>query len=215
MIVCCIILCEQYKSLLLFYFAVTCAVVVVLPKQLQTWKQQHMIHKYLFLKINMKLVNSTVFLKTLHFQVRCWLFLTYFLCSSIPTFVNELSNLPTCGRKNSRMYRAILGDVQVCSSKNLSTKLWFSESHRADAKAWLAKLHKKGHAASIRHLKREGTGAEMWHAIVSGIVAGVALLSYWSIFFPLSLVTIPEVFAKVYSDQFPSRVSKLANGRRT
>ena len=34
-------------------------------------------------------------------------------------------------------------------------------------------------------------------------------------FFPLSLVTVPEVFAKVYSDQIPCRVTKLANGRRT
>ena len=52
----------------------------------------------------------------------------------------------------------------------------------------------------------------MCPAVVSGIVTGVALVSYWSIFSPYPLVT---VFAKVYSDQFPSRVSKLANGRRT
>ena len=55
----------------------------------------------------------------------------------------------------------------------------------------------------------------MCPAIVSGIVTGVALVSYWSIFPPYPLVTVPEVFARVYSDQFPSRVSKLANGRRT
>ena len=216
MIVCCIILCEQYKSLLLFYFAVTCAVVVVLPKQLQTWKQQHMIHKYLFLKINMKLVNSTVFLKTLHFQVQCWLFLTYFFCSSIPTFVNELSNLPLCGRKNSRMYRTILGDVHVCSSKSLSTTLWFPNSHRLDAKAWLAKLHKKGHATSIRHLRNE---TELESKCALQLFLGSLLGSHWSaigqFFPPYPLVTIPEIFARVYSDQFPSRVSKLANGRRT
>ena len=47
-------------------------------------------------------------------------------------------------------------------------------------------------------------------AIVSGIVTGDAPVSYWPIF-PLSLVTVPEVFAKINSDQFPSvRVSKVA-----
>ena len=43
-------------------------------------------------------------------------------------------------------------------------------------------------------------------AIVSGIVPGNAPISYWLIFFSLSLVTVPEVFAKVDSPQFPSRV---------
>ena len=42
-------------------------------------------------------------------------------------------------------------------------------------------------------------------AIVPGIVTGDAPLSYWLNFFPLSLVTVPEVFAKVNSTQFPSR----------
>ena len=42
-------------------------------------------------------------------------------------------------------------------------------------------------------------------AIVPGIVTGDAPLSYWPNFFPLSLVTIPEVFAKINSTQFPSR----------
>ena len=47
-------------------------------------------------------------------------------------------------------------------------------------------------------------------AIVSGIVTGDALVSYWPIF-SLSLVTVPGAFAKVNSDQFPSvRVSKVA-----
>ena len=41
--------------------------------------------------------------------------------------------------------------------------------------------------------------------IVSGIVAGDAPVSYWPTFFPLSLVTAPDVFAKVNSTQFPSR----------
>ena len=40
-------------------------------------------------------------------------------------------------------------------------------------------------------------------AIVSGIVTGGTPVSYWPIFF-LSLVTIPEVFAKVNSTQSPS-----------
>ena len=47
-----------------------------------------------------------------------------------------------------------------------------------------------------------GTGAEMRLAIVSGIVTGNAPVSYWP-FFSLSLVIIPEVFAKVNSTQFP------------
>ena len=42
-------------------------------------------------------------------------------------------------------------------------------------------------------------------AIVSGIVIGDALISYWLIF-SLSLITVPEVFAKVNSAQFPSRL---------
>ena len=54
------------------------------------------------------------------------------------------------------------------------------------------------------------TGAEIRPAIVCGIPTADAPVSYWSIF-PLSLVTVPDVFAKVNSDQFPSvRVSKVA-----
>ena len=34
-------------------------------------------------------------------------------------------------------------------------------------------------------------------AIFSGVVIGDALVSYWQLFFPRSLVTIPGVFAKV------------------
>ena len=45
----------------------------------------------------------------------------------------------------------------------------------------------------------------MRHAIVSGIVTGEAPLSYWPIS-PLALVTVPEVFAKVNSTQFPTRL---------
>ena len=52
----------------------------------------------------------------------------------------------------------------------------------------------------------KGTGTEMRPAIVSGIVIGDALISYWLIFFPLSQITVPEVFAKVNSAQFPSRL---------
>ena len=48
-----------------------------------------------------------------------------------------------------------------------------------------------------------GTGAEMRYAIVSGIVTGDAPVSYWPLFFSLSLVTVPEVFAEVSSVQFP------------
>ena len=44
----------------------------------------------------------------------------------------------------------------------------------------------------------------MCPAGVSGMVTGDALVSHWPIFF-LSLVTVPEVFAKVKSVQFPSR----------
>ena len=40
-------------------------------------------------------------------------------------------------------------------------------------------------------------------AIVFGIVTGNAPVSYW-LFFSLSLVTIPEVFAKVNATQVPS-----------
>ena len=48
-------------------------------------------------------------------------------------------------------------------------------------------------------------------AIVSGIVPGNAPISYWLIFFSLSLVTVPEVFAKVDSPQFPSCVANFKN----
>ena len=42
-------------------------------------------------------------------------------------------------------------------------------------------------------------------AIVSRIVIGNLPVSYWPVF-TLSLVTVPEVFANVNSDQFPSRL---------
>ena len=58
---------------------------------------------------------------------------------------------------------------------------------------------------AIRHIKHEkGTETEMRLAIVSGIIFGDETVSYWPIF-SLSLVTVPKVFAKVNSVQFPSR----------
>ena len=42
-------------------------------------------------------------------------------------------------------------------------------------------------------------------AIASWIVTGDAPVSYWPMFFPLSLITAPDVFAKVDWVQFPSR----------
>ena len=58
---------------------------------------------------------------------------------------------------------------------------------------------------AIHHftINEKGTGVEMCPAIVSGIVTRDATVSYWLIF-SLPLVTIPEVFAKVNSPQFPS-----------
>ena len=48
----------------------------------------------------------------------------------------------------------------------------------------------------------KGTGAEMRPAIVFGIVAGDAQVSYWPIL-SLCLATVPEVFTNVTSDQSP------------
>ena len=42
-------------------------------------------------------------------------------------------------------------------------------------------------------------------AVVSGIVTGDVPVSYWPIFFGLSPVTVPEIFAEVNSVQTPSR----------
>ena len=42
----------------------------------------------------------------------------------------------------------------------------------------------------------------MCPAVASGIVARDAPDSYWPIFFPLSLVNVPEVFVKVNSTLF-------------
>ena len=56
----------------------------------------------------------------------------------------------------------------------------------------------------ICHFRNEkGTGVEMHPAIVCGIVTGDMPVSYWLIFSP-SLVTVPKVYAKVNSTQFPS-----------
>ena len=58
---------------------------------------------------------------------------------------------------------------------------------------------------SMRRLRNEKRArAEMCHAIDSGIVAGEAQLSYWPILFSLSIVTVPEVFAKTNLVQLPS-----------
>ena len=58
-------------------------------------------------------------------------------------------------------------------------------------------------------ITERGTGAEICPAIVSGIVTGDAAISYWPIF-PLSLETVPQVFAKVNLAQFPL-FSKVVN----
>ena len=58
----------------------------------------------------------------------------------------------------------------------------------------------------IVHFRNEKGGeAEMRLAIVSGMVTGEAAISYWSIS-PLTLVTVPEVFANVNWTQFPIRL---------
>ena len=49
-------------------------------------------------------------------------------------------------------------------------------------------------------------------AIILSTVTRDSLVSHWPIFF-LSLVTVPEVFAKVNSAQFPL-VSKVANSQK-
>ena len=51
----------------------------------------------------------------------------------------------------------------------------------------------------------KGGEAEMCLAMVSGIAIEEAPVSYWPIS-PLALVTVPEVFAKVNSTQFPTRL---------
>ena len=59
--------------------------------------------------------------------------------------------------------------------------------------------------ASIHHFRNEkGAGAEMRPAIVSGIVIGDALVSYWLVFLPFP-VTVLDFFAKNNSTQFPCR----------
>ena len=53
----------------------------------------------------------------------------------------------------------------------------------------------------MRHFRNDkGTSAEMSPANVSGIVTRDSLVSYWPDF-PVSLVTVPKVFAKVNSAQ--------------
>ena len=50
---------------------------------------------------------------------------------------------------------------------------------------------------TIIHLfgNKKRTGAEMCPAVVSGIITGDVPVSYWPVFFSLSLVTVSEVFA--------------------
>ena len=68
-------------------------------------------------------------------------------------------------------------------------------------------------SSPIRHLRNEKViGAEMLPAITLSTVTRDSLVSYWPIFF-LSLVTVPNVFPKVNSAQFPL-VSKVANSQK-
>ena len=61
--------------------------------------------------------------------------------------------------------------------------------------------------ATIRHLRKErGTGLEMRPAIVSGMVAEDALISYWLVLFSLLLLTVPEAFARANLAQSFSRI---------
>ena len=58
-------------------------------------------------------------------------------------------------------------------------------------------LPHRGEEKKMCHFRNDkGTGAEMSPANVSGIVTRDALVSYWPDF-PVSMVTVPEVFAKV------------------
>ena len=71
---------------------------------------------------------------------------------------------------------------------------------------WEMIVRHMGWEMIVRHFRNEkATGAEMGIPIDSGIVTGDMLDSYWPIF-SLSLVTVPEVFAKVNSVQFPWRL---------
>ena len=79
-------------------------------------------------------------------------------------------------------------------------------------------LNKCGALACIPifHFRSEkGTGAEMYPASVPGIVTENAPVCYSPIF-SQSLETVPEVFAKVNSSQFPSRgfVSRVQTSRQ-
>ena len=61
----------------------------------------------------------------------------------------------------------------------------------------------KPRGPQICHLRnRKGSGAQMYSAMVSGIVSRAQPVSDWPMFFSLSLVTLPEVLAKIYSSQF-------------
>ena len=100
--------------------------------------------------------------------------------------------------------RTCLKQPISASDSTLPSELQIKESVEVWNNTRETNLRYKHQFPTLEHEKR--TGAEMRRAIVSGIVPGDALVSYWPKFFSLSLVTIPEVFAKVNSSQFASRV---------
>ena len=71
-------------------------------------------------------------------------------------------------------------------------------------------LDKKRELGFFRNEK--GTGAEMCPAIVCGIVIRDASVSYWPMFSPLSLATVPEVIARVSFLFLKWRIKDLDSG---
>ena len=100
--------------------------------------------------------------------------------------------------------RTCLKQPISASDSPLPSELQIKESVEVWNNTRETNLRYKHQFSTLEHEKR--TGTEMRRAIVSGIVPGDALVSYWPKFFSLSLVTIPEVFAKFNSSQFASRV---------
>ena len=90
------------------------------------------------------------------------------------------------------------------SDSPLPSELQIKESVEVWNNTRETNLRYKFKFATLENEKR--TGAEMRGTIVCGIVPGNAPVSYWPIFFSLSLVTVPKAFAKVNSPQFPSLV---------
>ena len=71
------------------------------------------------------------------------------------------------------------------------------------------------HLPGVLHLHvkiGKGTGAEMRPAMVSGIVSGDALVSYWPIFFPVPSNSPRSLCEKFTRPSLPY-VSKVANWR--